>query len=222
MNRILLMTGVCVVLAQAQTDALLTYRDPRNRFEFSYPASFGSPAPGADSGFRSRLAAVRFRAGGEAVLTTEAPQFDLQAAGGLYDAITLQIFPESTAKVIREALPVLNAGNFCDAIGRERHLRAADRALAPLAAAQRAGIESVDRMGNYESRVLWCEVMGSTVIFDKVAAASAGGPVNHIYGAVRFLQAPYSSFQLIARNRTQPADTLLRSMTALVDSWRPL
>ena len=57
------------------------------------------------------------------MLTSEAPQLDLQAAGGLYDAITLQIFPDPIANVIRNALPVLTADKFCDAIGRERHLR---------------------------------------------------------------------------------------------------
>ena len=64
--------------------------------------------------------------GGEAVLTSEAPLLDLQAAGGLYDALSLQIFPAPIRNIIRNALPVLSSDTFCDLIGRERHLDPAD------------------------------------------------------------------------------------------------
>src|SRR5438067_467680 len=91
-------------MAQWQPGSLLTYQDPQGRFQFTYPAAFGTPAPGTDNGFRNRTAVIRFSEfsagahagriilGGDAVLTSGAPQFDLQAVGGLYDAITLQIF----------------------------------------------------------------------------------------------------------------------------------
>lgn len=92
------------VAAQAQPGTLRTYQDPQQRFQFTYPADFGAPSPGTDNGFRDRTAAIRFSEssagvhagriilGGEAVLTSGAPRLDLQAAGGLYDALTLQLW----------------------------------------------------------------------------------------------------------------------------------
>jgi hypothetical protein len=103
---------------------LRTYQDPQGRFQFTYPAAFGTPAAGTDNGFRNRTAAIRFSEfsagehagriilGGEAVLTSGAPQLDLQTVGGLYDAITLQIFPEPIVHVIRNALPVSKPDTF--------------------------------------------------------------------------------------------------------------
>lgn len=93
------------VAAQDQPGTLRTYQDPQQRFQFTYPPEFGTPSPGTDNGFRDRTSAIRFSEfsagvharriilGGEAELTSGPPQLDLQAAGGLYDAITLQIFP---------------------------------------------------------------------------------------------------------------------------------
>ena len=76
--------------------------DPQGRFEFRYPTTFGNPLPGTNNGFGDRVAAIRFsllppsplRLGGEAALTRGFPLVDLQAAGGFYDAITLEIFPD--------------------------------------------------------------------------------------------------------------------------------
>ena len=227
-----------VAVAQTQPNSLRTYRDPQNRFEFAYPAAFGTPLPGTDDGFLDRQAAIRFSEfsagvqtgvvlggqvlGGEAVLTRGAPQLDLQVAGGLYDAITLQIFPAPVASAIRNALPVLSASTFCDALARERHLDAADPRLPMLTAQQRATLASVDQMGNHNGKVLRCYVMGGTVTFVKAAAAEAGGPLRHIYGAVRFVAAPYSSFHLIRGSRDAPGGSLLEQITAVVNSWKRL
>src|SRR4030095_3927834 len=92
------------------------YRDPRGRFSFSYPETFGTTSTGAREGFGDGVAAVRvwrFPAslGGEAALTRGFPLVDLQAAGGLYDAITLQIFPEPLKTRIRRLLKPLDADN---------------------------------------------------------------------------------------------------------------
>jgi len=226
--------AISVATAQAPPDSLRSYRDPQNRFQFTYPAGFGAPAPGTDSGFRNRTAAIRFSEfsagahagrvilGGGAVLTSEAPQLDLQAAGGLYDAITLQIFPEPIARTIRDALPVLTANQFCDAIGRERHLDPASRRLTSLTAQQRATIASVDRMGNVAPKVLRCDVADGTVTFKKKAAFDPAGPSRYIYGSIRFLAAPYSSFQLIRGSEDEPGEALLRQIAAVVDSWKRL
>jgi hypothetical protein len=226
--------AIGLATAQAQPESLRSYRDPQDRFVFTYPAGFGAPAPGTDSRFRNRTAAIRFSEfsagmhagriilGGEAVLTSNAPQIDLQAAGGLYDAITLQVFPEPIATTIRDALPVLTPDQFCDAIGRERHLDPADRRLTGLTARQRATIASVDRMGNAAPRVLRCDVAGGTVTFEKEAAFDPAGPSRYIYGSIRFLAAPYSSFQLIRGSEDEPGGALLRQIAAVVNSWKRL
>jgi hypothetical protein len=228
------MFAISMAVAQSQPGSLRTYQDPRNRFQFTYPAGFGTPAPGTDSGLGNREAAIRFSEfsagahagrillGGEAVLTSGAPQLDLQAAGGLYDAITLQIFPAPVASVIRNALPVMTPATFCDAIGRERHLDAADQRLTGLTARQTAAIASVDRMGNINSKVLRCNVVGDTVTFVKEAAFDPVGPSRYIYGAIRFLPAPYSSFQLIRGSGDDPGEALLQQITAVVNSWKRL
>src|SRR5438552_10949924 len=44
----------------ALTAEQLDYRDPANRFAFSYPRSFGATSIGTDNGFGNRVAAVRF------------------------------------------------------------------------------------------------------------------------------------------------------------------
>ena len=41
---------------------------------------------------------------------------DLQAAGGLYDAIALEVFPEAIRRQIVGALQPLSATNFCNQI----------------------------------------------------------------------------------------------------------
>ena len=93
----LVRSGVAFVMALlfAQADSQREYRDPGGRFRFSYPAAFGAPSSGTNDGFEDRVAAVRFAVfssgiGGEAALTRGFPVVDLQAAGGLYDAITFK------------------------------------------------------------------------------------------------------------------------------------
>jgi len=213
------------LFASAQTRA---YQDPQKRFEFAYPAAFGATSAGTDSGFRDRVAAIRFSEfsagvhagkiifGGEAVLTEEAPQVDLQAAGGLYDEITLQVFPRPAALVIRAALPRLTTANFCGAIARERHADPTDPRLSSLNAAEKTALGQVDQMGNASPKVLRCEVSGDTVTFTKDTAQ------RYVYGAIRFLPPPYSTFQLIRGGGEAPAPAMFQQITDLVNSWREL
>jgi hypothetical protein len=229
---VLAILAVRLAMGQAAPEGWRTYQDPGSRFQFMYPDGFGRPSPGTDNGFRNRTAAIRFSAfsagvhagriilGGEAVLTAGPPQLDLQAAGGLYDPITFQIFPTRFATVIQNALPVLNAAVLCDAIGREQHLDPADGRLSALPAGQRGAIAAVDRMGNLAPKVLHCEISDSTVTFDKESALKPAGPSRHIYGAIRFLPRPYSSFQLIRGSADAPGAALLQQITALVNSWK--
>jgi len=216
---------VTALLVSGQTRA---YQDPQKRFEFTYPAEFGVPSVGTDSGFRDRVASIRFSEfsavadsckkilGGEAVLTKESPQVDLQAAGGLYDEITLQVFPAPTALTVRNVLPRLTTANFCDAIARERHADPADPRLSSLSAAEKTALGQVDQMGNASPKVLRCDVTGDTITFEKQ------GGQRHIYGAIRFLPPPYSSFQLVRGGGEAPPPAMLRQITMLVNSWREL
>src|SRR4029077_757580 len=88
-----------IVAVMLQSAPTRLYRDPMGRFTFSYPSTLGSTQPGTNDGFQDRVAAIRFstfpaRFKGEAVLTRGFPLIDLQAVGGLYDSLTLEIFPE--------------------------------------------------------------------------------------------------------------------------------
>jgi len=223
--RLAWMLAAPAMLAVAQTS---TYQDPQKRFDFAYPAEFGAPSAGTDNGFRDRVAAIRFSEfsagvhagkvifGGEAVLTKDAPQVDLQAAGGLYDEITLQVFRAPAALTVRNALPRLTALNFCDALASERHADPADPRLASLTAAEKTAMGQVDQMGNKSPKVLRCDVAGDTVTFEKDTEQ------RYVYGAIRFLVPPYSSFQLIRGGGQAPVPAMLQQITGVVNSWREL
>ena len=218
-----LCAAMLAMLGFAQGEPQREYADRARQFRFAYPASFGDPSPGTNDGFGDRVAAIRFSVfssgiGGEAALTRGVPVIDLQAAGGLYDAIALEVFPEAIRRQIVGALPPLSATNFCDQIAVEQHLDPKASVLATLTAQQRSAIASVDRMRNVNPRVLRCIVEGSTVTFDKEAAFAPGGPRQHVYGAVRFLEAPYSTFQIV-RAGPAPDASLLNQMTTVVTSW---
>ena len=215
-----------MTLAVARAEISAEYVDSGRRFRFSYPAEFGAPSPGTDDGFQDRVAAVRFAVfssgiGGEAALTRGFPVADIQAAGGLYDAITLQIFPESMRRLIVQSLPPLSVANFCQQIAQEQHLDPQVAALAGLTAQQKLVIASTDRMRNVKPLVLRCVVDGTTVTFDKEVASQPGGPRQHVYGAIRFLERPYATFQIV-RAGAAPGVDVLSQMAALVKSWSSL
>ncbi len=215
------------LLLLAQDPVQRAYVDPASRFRFSYPASFGSPSTGTNNGFEDRVAAVRFATfsstgiGGEAALTRGFPLIDLGAVGGLYDAIALEILTVPLRRQIVSALVALTPGNFCGLLSQARHLDPASAALAGLTDQQKAAVASVDQMRHVEPRVVQCVVEGDTVTFVKDAAFQPGGPRQHVYGAVRFLSPPYSTFQIV-RAGSRPDDAVLRQMTAVVLSWSPL
>lgn len=200
------------------------YVDPGGRFRFSYPSEFGTPSPGTNDGFEDRVAAIRFAAfssaiGGEAALTRGFPVVDIQAAGGLYDAIALEVFPEPIRRQILQALTRLSAANFCQLIAQEQHLDPQAGALAMLTAQQKSVIASADRMRNVSPRMIQCVADGTTVTFNKEVAFQPGGPRQYVYGAIRFLDGPYSTFQIV-RAGPAPGAGVLRQMAALVQSWR--
>jgi len=221
-------TLACGAAATSPADAAaaaMVYHDPAGRFVFSYPSSFGTTSVGTDNGFENRVAAIRFSTfsagglGGEAVLGQGRPSLDVQAAGGLYDTIVSGTLPAAVKTALDSALAPLTRDNLCDQLGRARHVDPDAPAFAALTAAQRAALGALDVMGNVEPRVIRCTLDGDTVIFDKEAAVVPGGPRRHVYGAVRFLEARYSSFHLI-RASTSTDNGTLDDIRGVVASWR--
>jgi hypothetical protein len=197
---------------------LSQYRDPAGRFQFEYPAGYGTVVPGTNSGYGDRVAALRFSAlsglGGEAALTRGFPMLDLQAAGGLYDAIALEVFPAPLRVRVVAAIPELTARNLCDTLARESHID-----LSRFPAAQRDAIRSVDSMRNHSPAIRTCAANGETVIFHKETSLQPGSPRQHVFGAVRFLPSPYSTFQFIRAAGDPPSPESLREIEDLVNSW---
>ncbi len=201
------------------------YADPQGRFSFKYPASFGTTAPGTNDGFQDRVAAVRFSVfssggiGGEAVLTRGAPSLDVQAAGGLYDAIASEALSDAARRLVSQVLPPLTRDTLCDALARERHIDPSAATFASLSAQQREALSGLDRIGNVDPVVLRCGVSGDTVTFHKEAAMVEGGPRRHVYGAVRFLSGQNATFQLI-RAGAAPDEAVIADMQGVVTSFR--
>lgn len=224
MIRTLFAATAALVLLQSVREELL-YTDTAGRFTFSYPSVFGSPVPGTNDGFGDRIAAVRFPKfpstyGGEAVLTRGFPLIDLQAAGGLYDSLTLEIFPAQLRAVVLAQLPRLTADNFCAALGQPRHIDPGLPAFNFLTSPQRLAIGETDVLRNATPRVVECRRTGELVTFDKERAFQPGYPIQHVYGTVRFLRGPFSTFQLVGGG-TSPNPAMLTTIQALVASFKP-
>ena len=220
-----------------------TYRDQRLGFEFSYPPNFGTPGQGTGRdvpGTRDMGQAIRFsefssgiRDGmiyleGEVVVTSGRPWVAAQALGGVHDSLTLGAFIEVLSEPLRahllEHASGINAANFCAELAKEQHLDPNHPALASLPPAQREAILELDKLRNQNPRVTRCQVSGDTVVFLKQATFRAGSVESrqNIYGAIRFLEQPYSSVQLVRVTVNQPADQLLGMMASVVDSFEAL
>jgi hypothetical protein len=198
-----------------------TYRDARGRFEFRYPPDFGNPEQGSDDGFRDRVAAVRFpittTLGNQATLTKGRVLVDVQAAGGLYDDITLQVFPEAMRVKVEQLVPPLTLDNFCASLGQQDHLPAQlpfDTTVADM-------VRSIDRTRNGDPKVIRCDRVDDVVTFHKEATFVAGvvKARQQIYGAVRFLPAPYSSFQFVRAGLVPPSASEIENISRLVRSF---
>jgi len=219
-------------LLSGQDPGNVRYEDSKGRFSFDYPLEFGATSVGTNDGHGGRVAAIRFRdfssrvtgrslvLGGEAALTRGFPLFDLQAAGGLYDEITLEIFPPGLREKVLRQLPAVGPLNLCRAIGETEHLNGTEALFAGLSSDQRDAIRKVEGIRNAAPKVLQCVVDGDTVTFDKEVSFERGGPRQHVYGAVRFLKGAYSTFQLIRGESAPPERKVLAQMTAVVKSWR--
>jgi len=158
--------------------------------------------------------------GGEAVLTRGRPLVDVQAAGGLYDPFAREALTDALLAAVDGVLPVLTPSNFCGALEREEHIDVNDSALQVLSAAQREALRLLDRMGNVGPRLLDCVVDGAMVTFRKEAAPTDGAPRRQVFGAVRFLEPPYSTFQIVQARVSVDAETRTE-VARTVASWRP-
>src|SRR5688572_25138377 len=203
--------------ADPQNPGVSTYRDPQERFTFEYPVSFGTPGRGTDDGFSDRVAAVRFSnlmgPGGEAVLTTGPIVVDIQALGGLYDPIALQVFPDAIRAQVVAARPAVTRANFCQVLGAADHLGAA----AGLAERVREAARNVDRMRNIDPRVVpngWRHI-------HKEATFTSGGVSarQHIFGALRFLDGPFSAFHIVRAALAAPTDEEVDVLARIVRSF---
>ena len=185
MARSLVLTAtVAALLQQAPTTV---YSDPANRFTFSYPSAYGSIGPGTDDAFQDRVAVFRFssfpaRFGGEPALTKGFPLIDLQALGGLYDSLTLSVFPEPLRTRVVSQLPRLTLANFCAALAEPRHLDPTIAAFASLRPQEREAIGGTDMMRNDSPHVIECRTKGDMITFDKERGFAPGWPVQHVTG----------------------------------------
>ena len=222
---VLLATWVAIAAVHGQAQSApqpgwRTFVDPQKRFEFSYPDSFGTPGPGTDSGFQNRVAAVRFSSlvglGGEAAVTSGFIDVDIQALGGLYDAITRSVLPDADANTLVAVLPPITPANFCALLG------AADR-VQGLALPPRLlpAVKMLDASRNVNPVVRRCDVSGGVAVFHKETTFEAGkvSARQHVFGALRFLAAPYSSFQFVRGLNTSPAAADLDAADRIVRSF---
>ncbi len=215
-------SAVAVVAQNARDGAVRTYADPQGRFRFEYPASFGTPQRGTNDGFGDRLAAVRFSSlaglGGEAVLTRGPLVLDMQALGGLYDPIALEVLPELTRRSVETQRMRVDIDTLCLALGTDQHLAAFTGSSQVLAA-----IMAVERMRNVSPRVVRCDVTGDRVVFHKEATFEAGtvSARQHIFGAVRFLTGgEATAFHVVRVLASAPPAAELAEVDALVRSFR--
>ena len=206
---------------QSPVAPLTEHRDPQGRFRFTYPRTYGATSPGTNDGFAGRCL-VRFASfpvplGGELVLTRGFPYVDIQAVGGLYDSIALEVFPDALRQRVVAQLPRLTTQNFCEALGRATHLDVDSAALAGFTPEQRAAIRRLDLMRAVDPRVMRCDVANGVIVFDKETAFQAGAPRQRIFGAIRFQESDVSSVQLVAGAAVPPAG-LLDEIAAVVRS----
>jgi hypothetical protein len=212
---------VAVVHAQAPQPGWRTFVDSDRGLAFTAPEHYGAPVRGTDSGFRNRVAAYKFPSlsgvGGEAVLTAGFIDVDLQAVGGLYDAIARGVLQDTDVPVVVAALTPLTANNFCAVLGATN--RAAGLKLPPrlLAAAER-----LDAMRNISPVVHRCTVTSGIAVFHKETTFQSAtvSARQHLFGAVHFLGAPYSSFQVIRGLPSAPSADDLDTLARIVQSFR--
>ncbi|MCX5704269.1 MAG: hypothetical protein NT066_07260 [Candidatus Omnitrophica bacterium] len=218
------------------------YRDPESRFEFSYPANFGIPTPDirvdmpdGDSGemfffpqFSHGFSNGKIVLEGDFVVRSGRVWVGAQALGGLYDPMTLSAlidtFPPALQEKLFEQARNLTNSNFCSELSKAEHITIDNPALVNLSSDRKQAVIELDRMRNLDPKVITCQILDDTVIFDKQVLAQFGkfSSIQHIYGAVRFLKGNFTSVQFIRITHEPPTEKLLETMTKVVQSFKPL
>lgn len=110
-------------------------------------------------------------------------------------------------------------------MGKKEHLDLRKKDFRSLSQKLKEGIINIDRMRNYGTEMVRCKASGNkvsrnTVSFHKKAKFQQGSHKQHIYGAVRFVRSPYSSFQLVRAGNDPPDRKMIEIMTRVVNSIR--
>jgi len=158
---------------------------------------------------------VRFQSfiGVEAVLTKGPVTVDRQAIGSLRDYFGRELIPDAMWPSIAAAIPPATAENFCALFASTDHLAG----VTTLSARVLEVARGADAIGNLDPKVIACTRTGTTVVFDKEAGLGPGAGRRRVYGAIRFLPAPYSSFQIVGFGMA-PTPERLADMKTLVES----
>jgi hypothetical protein len=87
----------------------------------------------------------------------------------------------------------------------------------------RDAAERLDRTRHVDPRVARCEVRDRVVLFDKEATfeTPAAATRQHVFGALRFLDPPYSAVQFVRGLTTPPSTEDLETAVRIVRSFTP-
>ena len=210
----------------------LTYTDAGGRFSFLYPSIFGEALAGTNRNFfgtedeEYSIAFPHGPKGIDVVVTKGRVWIVAQALGGLHDSTTLGGIIEVLPPLLRTSLLAhassLKITNFCEELSKKQHIDRNDPGFMSLTSVQKNMIINLDRTRNIDPGVIKCEVSGEVVTFHKIVTFESEKFKNrqHIYGAVRFLDAPFSSFQIVQVSTEPPTEQLLQGMSAIVRSLK--
>lgn len=218
------------------------YRDVQNRFEFSYPANFGIAIPDIrvdmpdgdlgemfffpqfSHGFRNGKIVLE----GGLVARFGRTWVGAQALGGLYDPILagglIDNFPVAVQERLRSQAENLTISNFCSELSKSEHISIDDSVFNNVTHEQRQAIIGLDRMRNLNPEVIVCKTSDYIVVFHKKVVAQFGQVRNiqHIYGAIGFLNDSFTSVQFIRITSDSLTKELLETMTKVVRSFKVL
>ena len=123
------------------------------------------------------------------------------------------------ATVIPDAAPTIAL--LCVDRGRADRDRHRRRRSAKSAERVRRAARNVDRMRNIDPRIVRCQLAGDTVTFHKEATFVSGAVSarQHIFGALRFLDGPFSAFHIVRAALSPPTNEDLEGLARIVRSF---
>jgi hypothetical protein len=120
-------------------------------------------------------------------------------------------FPAAAGIIQKEKVGLAVEFRGMDAILHQHEPDVADTAD------QRAAIRRVDQIRSIRPVVVRCELRDGVIAFDRETSFQEGAPRQHIFGAIRFLDGPTSSVQLVA-GAPVPRAGVIDEIVALVRS----